>query len=303
MNFLSALGQAANSAYNTGMDITGKVVGGGLNLGSQALSNIQKDFTPPQTKTLPPGIKSPIPQQQVVSHQAPSWLEYGMRNIGQAMTQKPPQQQARPMMSPTPMPTATPTPFPGQNDWVKAQMQRATGDTPQHYNQLYQKAVTQPGFSGNYYGQKPTATPTPTPQQSAVQQVLGAKNQQTLSPVVTNWLETNVFPTTDKLGIPRSVAASQWAVEGGRRTESPINNFYGIGPNWKFDNVQDNVHTYGNTILNILKAKGYNIQGLSPLQVVQALQAGQSPRYEGHNPDPQTYVQTVTGTPEWRYYQ
>ena len=119
----------------------------------------------------------------------------------------------------------------------------------------------------------------------------------------TYFLEHSIFPVTRACGVPDSLAAAQWALESGRATTSPINNFFGIGPGWKFATVKANVEKYCQTIKNILKRKGYDLSQMSdPVEILKALQAG-SYRYEGHNPDPMTYVHHISSLKEFKAYQ
>src|SRR5690349_14641504 len=57
----------------------------------------------------------------------------------------------------------------------------------------------------------------------------------------TAFLEREILPTTRKCGLPDALVAGQWALESGRATTSPINNFFGIGPGWRFNTVSENV--------------------------------------------------------------
>ncbi len=181
-------------------------------------------------------------------------------------------------------------------------LQMSNAQIIQYYNQYGNKLLQ---------GLNPSATPTPTPvaQGNVMQPVVSAPVQQpvvtnggqTISPATLQFLQQNVFPITKQYGIPNALAASQWAVESGRKTQSPINNVYGIGPNWNFPNLQANISAYAQTVNNILKKKGFNMANMSPSQIIMALQEGNT-RYEGHNANPFTYVNTVTNTPEWRYF-
>jgi len=143
-------------------------------------------------------------------------------------------------------------------------------------------------------------SPTPTPQPIKAQ----APTPTEIPEDRMKFLEENVFPITREHGIPDAVAATQWAVEGGRKTESPINNLFGLGGTSliPYKNLQDNVRDYALTVVNILKNKGYDIKNMTADDVVKALQSGDKPRYEAHNPDPLTYVRTLTNTPEWRQF-
>lgn len=291
MNPLSALGQAFHSAYNTGMNVTGKAVAGGLNVTDRVLGDFQDSLRPPQTRQLPQGMQSPVPQNQIVPHQSPPWLQQGINQVAHILA---PQQRGFVAQPQEPKNGIIPAP---QKNIPGAILN--LNHNPNVVSPLGHTAIL--AHIQQRFGAPPQPTPTPqqpTPTPQMMPQSRGALPQQTV-----DFLEHNVFPITDGLGVPRALAASQWAVEGGRQITSPINNFYGIGPGWQFNNTQENVHTYANTVLNILKQKGYNPAQMNPTQMIQALQAGTKPRYEGHNANPQTYVDTVTNTPEWRYYQ
>lgn len=116
-----------------------------------------------------------------------------------------------------------------------------------------------------------------------------------------NFLETSVFPITREYGIPDALVASQWALEGGRVTSNPQNNLFGLMANGKLINypsIEANVRDYALTIKNILKAKDFHLP-LAKDEIILALQSGDKPRYEGHLPDPMTYVYTIKSLPEW----
>ncbi len=127
-------------------------------------------------------------------------------------------------------------------------------------------------------------TPTPTP---------AIKKQ--------SFLESSVFPITREYGIPDALVASQWALEGGRVTSNPQNNLFGLmvgGKLINYPSIEANVRDYALTIKNILKAKDFHLP-LAKDEIIPALQSGDKPRYEGHNPDPMTYVYTIKSLPEW----
>jgi len=127
-------------------------------------------------------------------------------------------------------------------------------------------------------------TPTPTP---------AVKKQ--------SFLESSVFPITREYDIPDALVASQWALEGGRITSNTQNNLFGLMANGKLINypsIEANVRDYALTIKNILKAKNFHLP-LAKDEIILALQSGDKPRDEGHNPDPMTYVYTIKSLPEW----
>ena len=120
------------------------------------------------------------------------------------------------------------------------------------------------------------------------------------------FLESTIFPMTDEAGIPRALVAGQWAMEGGRVTDNPQHNLFGLmqgGSLIPYPNIQRNVSDYILTIQNLLKRKGVNPASVKdPGQILRILQSGDT-RYEAHNPNPTTYVGDVTNTPEWRMYK
>ena len=134
----------------------------------------------------------------------------------------------------------------------------------------------------------PKATPTPTPAQ-----------KRSLKP--SEFLEANILPITREYGIPDALVASQYALEGGRVTSNPQNNFFGLMRNGQlifYPSIEANVRDYALTIKNILKAKNYFLP-MNKDEIILALQSGDKPRYEGHNADPLAYVYTIKSLPEW----
>lgn len=139
--------------------------------------------------------------------------------------------------------------------------------------------------------------PTPTPPSKSTNQKL---NQDYV-----NFLENSVFPITRSYNIPDAVTASQWAMEGGRVTENSQNNPWGLmsgGKLIQYPSIDASTKDYALTVQNILNKKGYDLETIDAFNVLLALQQGESPRYEAHNPNPYTYVQNLITTPEWRYY-
>lgn len=142
---------------------------------------------------------------------------------------------------------------------------------------------------------KPKATPTPFVEQLQKVKQKPLQNK--------DFLTKEILPRTRKYNIPDALAASQWAVESGRSTSSDINNYFGLGPHIKYNSIDDNVRDYALTLKNILAAKGKKLENMKyPKKILLKLQEGDRPRYEAHNPDPMTYVNTVMNTPEWRQY-
>ncbi len=172
------------------------------------------------------------------------------------------------------------------------------------------KTVIYPESLANAPKKRVVTSPTPT--QKIVTQKPKTVTKQVL-PVQTvqkqgynpqwDFLEQNIFPLTDKAGLPRALVASQWASESGRNTNSPINNYFGLGPNIRYPNLERNVSDYILTISNILKRKGSDLSKAKDAKtILKIIQSGKTGRYEAHNPDPMTYVQDLMNTPEFRYY-
>lgn len=118
------------------------------------------------------------------------------------------------------------------------------------------------------------------------------------------FLERQVFPTTDAEGLPRDLVAGQWAGEGGRKMENPENNLFGLGPNIKYKDLPSNVKAYARTVKKLLNQRGIDdTSNLSGEQILQIIQNDQGQRYEGHNPDPSQYPKFIQSIPEYRYYK
>lgn len=302
---LSALGQATQNigkaAYNTGMNITGKAVSGGLGMLNNALDGAQKTFAPPQGRQLPQGVQSPIPQSQVVSHQqAPSWLEYGINQAGNQlanlMAPKHPivqhieNIQNRFGGQPTPIPvrqpgltfgpTITPTPHP---------MLRPT---------VAPTATPTPA---------PTATPTAMPTPEGWVPIPTPSMVPHVNQSFVDTLNNVILPVTRAAGIPDPVAAAQTAMESGHGKTAVNNNYHGI-MQWdaqgkrslrSFNSPEESAKAYVQTLQHIVPdlTKYKN----DPTGLLRALQSGKT-RYEGDNADPMAYVQNVTNVPEWGAY-
>jgi hypothetical protein len=142
------------------------------------------------------------------------------------------------------------------------------------------------------------ATMTPTPSPTAV--------PQDLPPASNNYLESQVLPRTRKYGIPDALAAGQWAAEG-RFVEPQNNNWFNLmygGKVHPYQNLDTQTADYALTINNLLKNQGKDLKDIKdPVEVLRLLQSGKS-RFEGHQADPQSYVNLVSNTPEFqRYYK
>lgn len=139
-----------------------------------------------------------------------------------------------------------------------------------------------------------SSVPTPPP-----------KVQESLKPEYQKFLEDEIFPITRQYNIPDAVAASQWAMEGGRVTSNAQNNPWGLmsgGKILQYPSMEASTRDYALTIQNILKAKGYDVSNTDAFSVLLALQQGDKPRYEAHNEDQYQYVRNLVNTPEWRTY-
>lgn len=118
------------------------------------------------------------------------------------------------------------------------------------------------------------------------------------------FLETEIFPCSDKYGIPRQLVAAQWAIESGRAMYRDDNNHFGLGPGMKFGSICDAVKVYAKSLRTIVARKSADFDELkqNPYEILVRLQEG-SYRYEAHSPDPQHYIQLVSSMPEWRVYE
>lgn len=198
----------------------------------------------------------------------------------------------------------TPTPYPGEDEWVLNQFNKRGGDA-RELHKTYRKAVESPDFTGKYYGQK-EATPTPTPTGMPVEQaVLGTSTD--VAPDFDKVLNDYIFPVTREAGIPDALAASQTAIESGRRI-NPNNNLHGI-MQWdaqgkrslrSFTNPSESAEHYVHTIKKNFP-EAYSLRD-NPKAMLKALQTGGKYRYEGDKSDPMEYVGMVENTPEWRKY-
>ena len=152
--------------------------------------------------------------------------------------------------------------------------------------------------------QQPTPTPTPMPRQTTVFQKPKNSEMGFIRPEHQKFLEKNVFPITDEAGLPRDLVAGQWAGEGGRKTENPNNNLFGIGPHMKFKDLPSNVNTYVSTVKKLLSQRGIDdASGLTGEQILAIIQNNKGQRYEGHNKDPMEYTRFIPSIPEFRYYR
>ena len=147
--------------------------------------------------------------------------------------------------------------------------------------------------------------------QKNVQAVLGAEapppgdyGYETQHPNFDQILATSVFPNTRPSHIPDAVAAAQTALESAYG-DSPLaknnNNYHGI-MKWdsagnrspqSFDSASKSAMIYANTVKSILESKGYDVSKMTADEVLNALQEGNTRRYEGDNPDPKAYVRKV----------
>ena len=118
-----------------------------------------------------------------------------------------------------------------------------------------------------------------------------------------HFLETQLLPITRKYGIPDKLAAAQWAIETGRNTNRADNNYFGIGPGWKFTSIEENVKVYARSLKTIIARKGLDFDEIKhdPYLVLVKLQEGNY-RYEGHSDKPLEYIELVSGMNEWRIY-
>lgn len=204
-----------------------------------------------------------------------------------------PKPEPQPMANaPIPEPVPTPTP------------RGAEGTAAQILGEIILGALAQPP--------QPTPTPTVPPVAPSIPNPIPTPTpppvypDQQLRPDIQQFLDERLLPITREQGIPDALAASQWAQESGRATESPINNFYGLGGTKPiaYPDFETGIEAYATTVENILAAKGYTLEDFAqdPYGILMRLQEGERPRYEGHNADPYAYTQNIMHTPEWRRY-
>lgn len=142
-------------------------------------------------------------------------------------------------------------------------------------------------------------TPTPTPTIEALMKVIASNKKPT-----GDYIEDEVLPRTRRYGIPDALAAGQWAGEG-RFINPENNNLYNLmydGKLHKYQNLDTNIADYALTVKNILKRQGKDLKDVQDaMDVLKLLQSGKT-RFEGHNPDPNTYIDLVSSTPEFKKY-
>lgn len=155
----------------------------------------------------------------------------------------------------------------------------------------------------------PTAQPRQNPIGQALQQILGAKTAQaqeapvSINEDVEGFLEQSVFPVTDKYGIPRPVAAGQFAGEGrlGGKGASRNNHFNYMAYDGKEDQMpsfatpQEGTEAYAKTIAQDPRySKAMQVRKDPAKMIAEIKRAGYATR-----PD---YSEFVQSTPEFQYY-
>jgi hypothetical protein len=117
-------------------------------------------------------------------------------------------------------------------------------------------------------------------------------------------LENNIFPISDRIGLPRQLMAGIWAQEG--RGINKDNQFSQMinGKLHKYKNLENSIIETKATIEKILKQKGYDMNNMGSEAILRALQEVKpdTNNYEGDNADPMIWVNSTLNTPEWRYY-
>lgn len=296
MNPQGALGGALNNVERLGAGLTEHTVMPAVNLGSAILGNLARDFRPPPTRQLPPGVQSPIPQNQVVPHQRGpvgswnnSWLGIGVNALGQQLGNL----FNRPANSIQPTRVPTPTQQPIRPSFQSNPNQLPAGLSPLNIPH----PTAQPTMAS------PTVTPTPplpTPQ-GAVTQVPGLPAQ--VSQNFTTMLNQHILPVTRQYGIPDALVAGQAAQESGYM-QKPAGqyNFFGLKahsyPGFaNFQTPEEAARYYAQTIQALVP----NIGQMNAQQGLMALQSGRQ-RYEGDNPNPMMYVQSVSANPAFQVY-
>ena len=155
-------------------------------------------------------------------------------------------------------------------------------------------------------------TPREIPQKTSVKNPYADWTKEQLRadirPEVADYLDNKLIPMVKE--VPPAIAASQWAIEGGRNVKA---NPFGLMRNnqvLNYGDIKDNIRAYEETVKNIVSTnmgKDVNLRDLDPETILHFLQfqANGQPgkkRYEAHMPDPQSYIDMIHAMPEWRYY-
>ena len=137
-----------------------------------------------------------------------------------------------------------------------------------------------------------------------------------IAPEVLDYVEDRLLPETRKYKIPDSLAASQWAIEGGRDMAEERPNPFGLmrdGEVLNYGSFEQNVKAYYQTIEGIVSTnlgisrEEFNIEDYTADELLYYLQFQEDgtegkQRYEAHKADPGTYIEMNKNMSEWRYY-
>ncbi len=177
---------------------------------------------------------------------------------------------------------------------------------PRNNNSIYRGLVATPTPTPTLI-KNTNITPTPIQTNRLVPTVIPT-NTPTPTPVATsfpnqNYVEQTIFPLTRAQNLPDALVAGQWAAEG-RFVNPPNNNLFNLmynGQLHSYQSLANHIADYALTIKNILQSKGYDMGKMTSDQILKALQEGKT-RFEGHNPNPTSYINLVTSTPEYQQY-
>lgn len=282
--FLKTLGQYGNAAENAiaavGTPIAKATVMPAVDITSNILGNMARDFAPPKVRQLPPNIQSPIPQEQIVPHQtASSWLGMGLNAAGNAIGTQMGRLLPLPGVQQSPIPSATPHP-----------MQPVV-------NHLQQRFAPQPtmgpivnNISPNMPGLKVLSVPnTPTPTEAPPP--TGVPIRPTQAPQVlgnntgNSGFEQQTLPIFQQHGVNPAVAYGIAAAEGGRIGQHNIWNINATDSNpqgaTNYGSVQQAAQGAAQLIQRMLQARG--VTSSDPNVQLQAIEQS------GYAGDPRTW--------------
>lgn len=181
-------------------------------------------------------------------------------------------------------------------------------------------------------GNEPVPGPVAEPlyPDSGMSEYIQGQRSSGIDPAAQQYLESTLLPLTRELGIPDSVAASQWAIEGGRnQMANPFGMLRG-GELIPYQTLDEAVSQgYDLTLRDLVSRNAgvpyedFSYSDFTPEDLIKFLQYSdqegqdvinpQDPgygtpgvartRYEAHSPLPFEYLDLLTSTPEWRQYR
>lgn len=181
-------------------------------------------------------------------------------------------------------------------------------------------------------GEEPIPGPVTEPlyPESGMADYIRGQRASGIDPVAQQYLESTLLPLTRELGIPDAVAASQWAIEGGR---NQMANPFGLlrgGQLIPYQTLDEAVRQGYDLTLRDLVARNagvpyeqFSYSDFTPEELIKYLQYSDLPeqqivnpqdpgygtanaartRYEAHSPLPFEYLDLLMSTPEWRQYR